>query len=105
MHALPNSSCGLRLDDEDVKVAVGLRLEAKLCEPHQCSCGAMVEPEGTHGLAYKRSAGRITRHHALNYLVWRVLGRANVQVVKEPVGLVMSDGKRKDDLTQIPWQA
>jgi hypothetical protein len=103
LHALPISSCGLRLDDEAVRVAVGLRLGVKLCEPHQCPCGAKVNPEGTHGLACRRSAGRITRHHALNDLVWRALGRANIPAVKEPVGLVRSDGKRPDGLTQIPW--
>jgi hypothetical protein len=105
LHALPISSCGLRLDDDAVRVAVGLRLGAKLCEPHQCPCGAKVGPEGTHGLACKRSAGRTTRHHALNDLVWRALGRANVPAVKEPVGLLRSDGKRPDGLTQIPWKA
>jgi hypothetical protein len=105
LHALPISSCGLRLDDEAVRVAVGLRLGARLCEPHQCPCGARVDPEGTHGLACRRSAGRTSRHHALNDLVWRALGRANVPAVKEPVGLVRSDGKRPDGLTQIPWQA
>ena len=105
LHALPISSCGMRLDDEAVRVAVGLRLGVKLCEPHQCPCGAIVEPEGTHGLSCRRSAGRITRHHALNDLVWRALGRANVPAVKEPAGLVRTDGKRPDGLTQIPWQA
>jgi hypothetical protein len=105
LHALPISSCGLRLDDDAVRVAVGLRLGAKLCEPHQCSCGAKVGPEGTHGLACRRSAGRTTRHHALNDLVWRALGRANIPAVKEPVGLLRSDGKRPDGLTQIPWKA
>ena len=105
LHALPISSCGLRLDDEAVRVAVGLRLGARLCEPHQCPCGAKVDPEGTHGLACRRSAGRTSRHHALNDLVWRALGRANVPAVKEPAGLLRSDGKRPDGLTQIPWQA
>ena len=107
LHALPISSCGLRLDDEAVRVrvAVGLRLGAKLCVPHQCPCGAKVDPECTHGLACRRSAGRITRYHALNDLVCRAVGRANVPAVKEPAGLVRSDGKRPDGLTQIPWQA
>ena len=31
-HALPITSCGLRLDDEAVRVVVGLRLGAILCE-------------------------------------------------------------------------
>jgi len=34
LHALLISSCGLRLDDEAVRVAVGLHLGARLCEPH-----------------------------------------------------------------------
>ena len=104
LNALPVSSCGLRLDDEAIRVAVGLRLGAKLCEPHQCPCGVSVDPEGTHGLACRRSAGRITRHHALNDLVWRALSRAGIPSIKEPAGLLRSDGKRPDGLTQIPWQ-
>jgi hypothetical protein len=105
LHALPISACGLRLDDEAVRVAVGLRLGSKLCEPHQCPCGANVSPEGTHGLACRRSSGRSTRHHALNDLVWRSLIRADVPSIKEPAGLLRSDGKRPDGLTQIPWKA
>jgi hypothetical protein len=104
LHALPISACGLRLDDEAVRVAVGLRLGAKLCEPHRCPCGANVDPDGTHGLACKRSAGRTARHHAINDLVYRALTRANIPAVKEPVGLLRSDGKRPDGLTLIPWQ-
>src|SRR6218665_3990827 len=32
--ALPITACGLRLDDEDVRIAVRLRLGAAICEPH-----------------------------------------------------------------------
>ena len=39
LHALPFSSCGLRLDDEAVRVAIGLRLGMELCVLHQCHCG------------------------------------------------------------------
>jgi len=52
-----------------------------------CHCG----PEGTRGLAYRRSARRIPRHRALNDLVWRALGRTNILAVKEPAGLVRLD--------------
>ena len=58
LHALPLSCCGLRLDDESIRVAVGLRLGINLCEPPECPCGALVDARGTHGLSCKRSTGR-----------------------------------------------
>jgi hypothetical protein len=56
-------------------------------------------------LACRRSSGRTTRHHNINDLIWRSLVRADVPAIKEPAGLLRSDGKRPDGLTQIPWQA
>jgi len=66
------ASCGLRLDDEAVRVAVGLHLGAKLCKPHQCPCGAKVGPEGTHGadVVQAEHPDGTRRHHTLNDLVW-----------------------------------
>ena len=43
LFALLIASCGLRLDDEAVRVAVGLRLGLELCVPHQCHCGSPVD--------------------------------------------------------------
>ena len=37
--ALPITACGLRLDDEAVRVAVASRLGLDLCIPHPCRCG------------------------------------------------------------------
>ena len=34
LHAMSISSCGLRQDEETARVVVGLRLGARLCEPH-----------------------------------------------------------------------
>src|SRR5688572_26976040 len=104
LYALPISNCGLRLDDETIRVAVGLRLGINLCQPHPCSCGTLVDARGTHGLVYKLSSGRMARHHHNNDLVWRALQRAGIPSTKEPVGLSRSDGKRPDGLTLIPWQ-
>jgi hypothetical protein len=63
-----------------------------------------VDTTGTHGLACKRSSGRSSRHHQINDLVWRALIRAGIPSIKEPAGLVRTDGKRPDGLTLIPWQ-
>ena len=103
LQALPIASVGLRMDDDVVRVAVGLRLGANLCEPHTCTCGVPVDARGTHGLACKRSAGRHPRHGLLNDVVWRAMLRAQVPSCKEPAGLSRSDGKRPDGVSLIPW--
>jgi len=43
--ALPIASCGLRLEDEAVRVAVGMRLGLTLCVPHKCYCGSDVDTQ------------------------------------------------------------
>ena len=105
LNAMPISSCGLRLDDEAIRVAVGLRLGTRLCAPHTCVCSAPVDPNGTHGLSCKKDSARILRHNALNDIIHRSLLRASVPAVKEPPGLLLSDGKRPDGATQIPWSS
>jgi len=102
--ALPIASCGLRLSDEEVRVAVGLRLGLDLCVPHTCCCGAQVDAQGLHAFVCKKVPGRTVRHHMLNDIFWRALTSAGIPATKEPVGLVRQDGKRPDGLTLIPWQ-
>ena len=105
LNAMPISSCGLRLDDEAIRVSVGLRLGLNLCEPHPCPCGSIVDARGIHGLSCRRSSGRMSRHHSINDLIWRSLNRAQIPSSKEPTGLSRTDGKRPDGLSLIPWQA
>ena len=105
LYALPITTCGLRLSDEAIRVAVGLRLGLNICEPHPCPCGAMVTSRRTNGLSCKRSSGRSTRHQQINDAIWRDLKRADVPSTKEPAGLLRGDGKRPDGLTLVPWQS
>ena len=103
LNALPITSCGLRLDDEAVRVAIGLRLGANLCEPHQCPCGNYVDCRGSHGLSCKSNSSKIVRHNFINDLVYRALVRAGIPSAKEPAGISRTDGKRPDGMTLIPW--
>ena len=105
LHALSISNCGLRLSDEAIRVAVGLRLGTSICQPHTCPCGTAVDCTGIYALSCKRSSARILRHNALNDLIFMALVRAGMPCVKEPPGLLRADGKRPDGITQIPWMS
>jgi hypothetical protein len=104
LFALPVSSYGLRLINDIVRVAVGLRLGVKVCEAHTCSCDQLVDVIGTHSLSCKHAPERSARHHNLNDVVVRALTKAGVPVQKEPLGVVRTGGKQPGGVTLIPWQ-
>ena len=105
LNALPLSSMGLQMDNNTVRVAVGLRLGVPLCHPHFCQhCSEEVDQLGTHGLHCKFSQGRFYRHGALNNIIKRSLTAAHVPSRLEPVGMSRSDGKRPDGASTIPWE-
>ena len=86
--ALPISSLGLCMDDEVVRIAVGLRLGVALCVPHCCQhCGSDVDEMGTHGLSCHFSKGRHSRHAAINDTIKRSLNAAKIPCLLEPNGL------------------
>ena len=57
LYALPITACGLRLDNEAIRVAVGLRFGLELCQANLFPCGVMVDARCLHGLSWKKSAG------------------------------------------------
>ena len=106
LEALPISPLGLRIEDQTVRIAIGLRLGTPLCSPHTClHCGAEVDALSTHGLSCRRSQGRHYRHAALNDVIHRSLSAANVPSRLEPSGLEQADGKRPDGVTVVPWKS
>ncbi|XP_063540351.1 uncharacterized protein LOC134749358 [Cydia strobilella] len=48
LQALPSPHLGTLLDNDTLRVGVALRLGSKVCEPHRCICGVMVEANGHH---------------------------------------------------------
>ena len=103
LNAPPITAVGLRMTNEAIRVATGLRLGACLCAPHVCRCGHQVDARGSHGLSCVRSAGRHQRHSLINDIVHRALIRADIASVKEPTGLLAGSNLRPDGATLIPW--
>ena len=91
LNALLISSLGLRMDDNTIRVSVGLRLGTTLCRPHTCHhCGAKVNHLGTHGL----SCTILYTGPSLRHIPSRL----------EPSGIFRSDRKCPDGITVVPWK-
>ena len=70
LNAPPSTSLGLRLEDEVVRISVGLHLGSSLSFPHQCClCGTGVDAFATHGLSCIKREGRYSRYAAINHIV------------------------------------
>ena len=94
------------MDDEVVRVAMGLRLGATICYPHECHlCGARVDSRGTHGLHCRKSLGRHPRHMVINDIIKRSLTSAKVSAHLEPAGICRSDEKRPNGATIMPLRS
>ena len=76
----PISSCSLRLDKEDVRVAGGLLLSTALCWPHLCPYGVTVDERETHCLSCKKSQVIIARHNTIKDIICRSLAHADISV-------------------------
>ena len=91
LNALPTAALGLRLSDDEVRVAVCLQHWIAPCQPHKCSvCGAEVSAYGVDGLSCCFSKGRHLRHASLNHVVRRSLESLKIPCHLEPSGLSIS---------------
>lgn len=104
LQAYPSSNIGTLLDNCAFSLSVGLRIGTKTNEPHQCQCGERVNERGHHGLSCQKSAGRISRHAAINDVIKRALVSVKVPAILEPNGIFRADGKRPDGMTLVAWK-
>ena len=96
LNVVPCKNLGLKLDDQQLRISIGLRLGANICVAHTSHCGKRVERDGLHGLSCTKSADRFSRHATLNSLIKQTLGSLDMPSVPEPRGLYRNDGKRPD---------
>ena len=105
LNAPPVSSLGLRMTDDAIRIAVGLRVGAPIGQPHQCvQCGREVDQFARHSLSCRFSQGRFSRHNAVNNIIHHALTVARIPSRLEPPGLHRADGKRPDGMTFVPWK-
>ena len=104
LEALPSAALGNHLNDDALRISVALRLGIDICQPHQCRCGSQVDSKGHHGLKCSFSAGRHSRHGALNSIVQKALSSAGYHAIREPPGLNRGDGNRPDGMTLHAWK-
>ena len=103
LSAIPSSTFGLHLNDNQLQVAVGIRLGSPVTYRHTCVCGAVADDLGLHALACKHTRSRHARHTSLNKIISQALRAAGVPCALEPLSLSRSDGKRPDGWTLTPW--
>ena len=77
----------LKLDNQQLRTSIDLRLGANICVAHTCHCGKRVQRDGLHGLSCTKSAGRFPRHATLNFLIKQTLGSLDLPSILEPRGL------------------
>ena len=105
LHALPCPNLGLRLGNDELRIAIGLRLGVPLVRVHHCVCGTEVDQFGHHGLSCRRSAGRHRRHALANDVIVRAIRSLKIHAELEPPRLLRSDGKRPDGASLDPWRS
>ena len=103
LNALPSAAVGTLLDNDSYRIGICIRLGLRVCTPHPCRCGSLIDEFGLHPLSCRSSAGRFPRHSALNDAVRRALDSAGYPSSLEPIGLNRGDGKRPDGITLFPF--
>jgi len=103
LSAVPIANLGLRMTNEQIRIAVALRLGANVTSTHPCVCGAQADRKGDHALSCKRSKARHARHRQLNDCISRAMTTAMIPNRLEPVGLLRDDARRPDGESLVPW--
>ena len=100
------ASLGLHMEDNEIRIAAGLRLGVLLVSPHLCQhCGIQVDHLAIHGLSCRKSQGRNCRHSALNNLLHQSLSAAGIPSRLEPEGTCPGVDDHPDGISIVPWKS
>ena len=102
MDELSTINCNIA-DNESPQIAISQHLIHPICAPPKCRCGATTDTHGLHPLSCRLSAGRFSRHSALNDITKHALSSAGFNVFLEPFSLDRGDGERHDGMTAFPF--
>ena len=81
LNVIPCKNLLLKRSNQQLRIAIGLRLGSKICERHKCVCGKDVTEDGWHGLSCLKSARRFSRHSNLNALIKQSLSSTRIPSV------------------------
>jgi len=90
LHTLPSDNVGLRMENQETQISIGLRLGSPVVLDHVRVCGVHVLPNVYHGLSCHRSAGWHTRHTAINGILARAFA---MRIFKHSLSLRASSVK------------
>ena len=105
LKVVPCKNLGRKLDDQQLRISIGLKLRANICVVHTCHYGerdTVVERDDLHGISCTKSGGRFSCHATLYSLIKQTLGSFDLPSVIEPCGLYRTDGNCPDGVTRIP---
>ena len=103
LNVIPCKNSRLKLSKQHLRIAIGLRLDSKICERNQCLCGKDVTEGGWHGFSCLKKAERFSRHSSLIALKKQSLSSAHIPSVLKLQHLYRTDQKRPHELTLVPW--
>ena len=69
LNVVPCKNLGLKLDCQQLRISIGLRLGANICVAHTCHCYKRVERDGLHGRSCTKNSGRLSRHATFDTLI------------------------------------
>ena len=104
LNALPSTSLGLHMNNEQLRTAASVRLGTPVSIDHTCvRCGSFADGYGRHAFCCPRSTGRHLRHHLMNDVIDRAMHSIQIPTRLEPSGLCNGNNLKPDGITLTPW--